>query len=253
MRHYELGREHYQAGRYPEAAEELEVAHGLDPESPTLAYNLARVYELMGEFERSAEYYALLIAITPEDDEQRQSAEAALERVRGAQAAVDAQAAEQEAAEARAERAAEAAREREAAEREQQVREEATREAEIASRRHGRADAAFFSMAAVSLAGFGAGVPLGVMALRRDNQADEWVVGRGHTSAERQAEQSRARRMAIVADSLLVLGAGAGVTAIVLYFAREKHPRDADPTTHALYVTPSPTRGGFLVEVGGAL
>ena len=120
----------------------------LDPESPTLAYNLARVYELMGEFERSAEYYALLIAITPEDDEQRQSAEAALERVRGAQAAVDAQAAEQEAAEARAERAAEAAREREAAEREQQVREEATREAEIASRRHGRADAAFFSMAA---------------------------------------------------------------------------------------------------------
>ena len=54
VEHYERGRDHYQAGRYPEAAEELELAHQLDPESPTLAYNLARVYELMNDFERAA-------------------------------------------------------------------------------------------------------------------------------------------------------------------------------------------------------
>ena len=43
---FESAREHYRAGRYEEAAEELERALVLDPSAPTLLFNLGRVYGL---------------------------------------------------------------------------------------------------------------------------------------------------------------------------------------------------------------
>ena len=179
--HYERGREHYQAGRYPEAAEELERAHALDPESPTLAYNLARVYELMNDFERAVFYYSRLIEMTPPSDEQHVSALAALERVRGARAAIDTQRAADEAAQA--EREAEDARQRE--EDLRLAREQATIETETRLRVRGRADAAFYASAFAGIGALGGGTVLGLYALRRDNEADDWVVGPNHTARAR--------------------------------------------------------------------
>src|SRR5262245_24814610 len=51
IQHYSIGREHYQAGRYREALNELEQAVRLDPASPNLVFNVARVYELLGEID----------------------------------------------------------------------------------------------------------------------------------------------------------------------------------------------------------
>jgi tetratricopeptide (TPR) repeat protein len=57
LAHYNRGREHYQAGRYREALIELEVAMQLDPASPNLVYNVARVYELLGEIDHAIAFY----------------------------------------------------------------------------------------------------------------------------------------------------------------------------------------------------
>jgi tetratricopeptide (TPR) repeat protein len=55
--HYSRGRAHYQAGRYREAVIELEQALALDPGSPNLVYNLARVYELLGRIDPAIANY----------------------------------------------------------------------------------------------------------------------------------------------------------------------------------------------------
>jgi tetratricopeptide (TPR) repeat protein len=245
--HYERGREHYQAGRYPEAAEELERAHALDPESPTLAYNLARVYELMNDFERAVFYYSRLIEMTPPSDEQHVSALAALERVRGARAAIDTQRAADEAAQA--EREAEDARQRE--EDLRLAREQATIETETRLRVRGRADAAFYASAFAGIGALGGGTVLGLYALRRDNEADDWVVGPNHTARARSNAQASARRMAIGADLLLGTGVAAGVSALLLYYLRERHPHDE--TARSLRLTIEPTARGATLHLGGLL
>src|SRR5690606_9559209 len=55
---FESAREHYRRGRYPEAAVDLERAVMLDPTSPTLRYNLGRVYELLGQLPEARAQYA---------------------------------------------------------------------------------------------------------------------------------------------------------------------------------------------------
>ena len=47
--HFDSGREHFRAGRYREAIVELKAALELDPDSPTLMYNVAYANELLGD------------------------------------------------------------------------------------------------------------------------------------------------------------------------------------------------------------
>lgn len=83
---FQRARDHYQNGRYVEAATDLENALVLDPGSPTLLFNLARVYELSGEHESSIRIYRLYIRVIPESDvAERERAEAAIRRLEGAQ------------------------------------------------------------------------------------------------------------------------------------------------------------------------
>ena len=56
---YNRGRAHYQAGRYREALAELEKALALDPNSPNLVYNVARVYERRSSVTATASRVAL--------------------------------------------------------------------------------------------------------------------------------------------------------------------------------------------------
>ncbi len=83
-RRYEHSRVLYAAGRYEEAAAELEAAIELDPEAAILYYNLARVLELAGRLEEAAAAYERHIALLPENDPGRDTAAAALHRVQGA-------------------------------------------------------------------------------------------------------------------------------------------------------------------------
>ena len=65
LTHYNRGRELYQAGRYREAVVELEDASRLDPGSANLVYNLARVYELLGELDLAIRHYQRYRAMLP--------------------------------------------------------------------------------------------------------------------------------------------------------------------------------------------
>ena len=143
--------------------------------------------------------------------------------------------------------------EREAALREveAQARAEATVETERRLGRRGRADALFYASAALSIGALGGGSLLGFYALRKDNVADDWVVGRGHSASARAAEQASARRMAIGADLLLGTGIAAGVSALLLYYLRDRHPPDGSQTALRLSLTPS--LSGATLWVGGRL
>jgi tetratricopeptide (TPR) repeat protein len=251
VRHYERGRGHYQAGRYPEAAVELEEAHRLDPDSPTLAYNLARVYELMGEYERATFYYSRLRDLTPEGDEQHIAAQAALERVRGAQAALQTQQAAEAAAEQERLVQDAAAHDQEVRQAQEQARAEATVETERRLRRRGRADGWFYGSAFFAVGALAGGSVLGFYALRQDNRADDWVVGPNHTARARAAEQASARRMAIGADLLLGAGVAAGASALLLYYLRERHTRGESP--RSLQLTLEPQRAGATLFLRGQL
>lgn len=83
---FESAREHYRAGEYAQAAEDLENALVLDPAAPTLLFNLGRVYELQGDYARSISAYRRLLAVTPvEQQEERDRTQQAIERLEGAQ------------------------------------------------------------------------------------------------------------------------------------------------------------------------
>jgi len=82
---FESAREHYRAGEYPQAANDLESSLVLDPAAPTLLFNLGRVYELLGDYERSISAYRRLLAVTPhEQTEERQRTQETIDRLVGA-------------------------------------------------------------------------------------------------------------------------------------------------------------------------
>ena len=52
---YEVGDDHYAAGRYEEAVVHFQQAYELSPQ-PALLFNMANAYERMGEYEKAAEH-----------------------------------------------------------------------------------------------------------------------------------------------------------------------------------------------------
>src|SRR5687768_16655883 len=82
---FQRAREHYHNGRYAEAAADLESALVLDPGSPTLLYNLGRVYELAGDLERAIDVYRRYLPVIPSSDAaERDRTQAAIRRLEGA-------------------------------------------------------------------------------------------------------------------------------------------------------------------------
>lgn len=80
--HHERGLEHYQAGRYAEAAREFEAAQALLP-APENLFNLARCYERLGDVARAIAMFERYVeADLPPDRRARGQAE--LERLRAA-------------------------------------------------------------------------------------------------------------------------------------------------------------------------
>lgn len=86
---FETAQQAYAEGKLPAAREGFTCAYELAP-SPELAWNLARVYERMGEVSQSIRFYRLYLASTPADARTRKDVEhrvAALEALRQRQSA----------------------------------------------------------------------------------------------------------------------------------------------------------------------
>lgn len=221
---FESAREHYRNGRYPEAAEELERALVLDPSTPTLLYNLGRVYELMGEYDRAISAYERLQAVSPNaTEEERAQTETTLSRLRGA---------------------------REHAAPPPTVEEVGTmEEGPTFVRERGVADEAFWGVGITgAVLALGAGA-LGITALVLRSQVDSWVLGANGTIADRDALLATAQGLGLAADITGGVSVAAFVTAIGLFVFRER-TYEVWPSDTTAWLDVGPDR--FMLHVGGS-
>lgn len=214
---FESAREHYRNGRYPEASEELERALVLDPSAPTLLYNLGRVYELMGEYDRAITTYERLLAVTPDASaDERAQTETTLARLRGA---------------------------RDNATPPPTVEDVGTmEEGPTFVRERGVADEAFWGVAATgAVLALGAGA-MAISALLMRQGVDQWVLGRDGTLEDRDAQLSLAQNLGLAADITGGVSVAAFITAVGLFVFRER----------TYEVWPSGTTASISVDGSGA-
>jgi tetratricopeptide (TPR) repeat protein len=196
LEHYSRGRAHYQAGRYREAVVELERALALDPSSPNLVYNLARVHELLGDIAPSIGYYERYSAMLPaSEQEERQRVAGVIARLRGARTQLARPAPEEDRSHS---------------------------QPLVLRTERGVADGAFWTVATLSLAGLAAGAVTGYLALRKAREGRRFVLGLDGDNADRLALADKADRFAYASDGCLAFGAIGGLTAILLYALRSK-------------------------------
>ena len=184
VEYFRVARERYEAGQYREAAEALERALVLDPESPTLVFNLARVYELLGELDRSLQYYEQYQRLLPQQQAREQErAEATIRRLQGARASDE-------------------------LEREPPQQVEALRQLPglVLVRESGVADLGFWLTLGVGAASLATGAVFGGLMLDARTSANSFP---------------NAEPFGVVADITLVAGTGLVLTAVLLYFLRE--------------------------------
>jgi tetratricopeptide (TPR) repeat protein len=225
LKHYERGRALYQAGRYREALTELQQALALDPNSPNLVYNVARVYELLGEIDLAIEHYVRYQKLlAPDQVEEIARVESTLQRLAGA--------------------------------RHQVVPEPAPAPAQPSGpprRQRGVADAAFWTLTATATAALAAGGGVGFMALRADQEAEQFTIGEDGDRAEHDALVERADRLALASDITLLGGAALGVTAILLYALRTKPVLEAALPAPRAVVELGACAGGAMLSIRGRL
>lgn len=209
---YQHGRELYRQGHYREAAQELERALMLDPTSPNLVYNVARVHELLGELPAAISYYDRYLAVLPADDtEERERTQGTIARLRGAQHEV----------------------------RSPEVRPPSGNDGELRDVgpevriEHGVVDEAFIGTAVASGVAIGLAVVMGVLALSRNDAlanflSDGTTDGPGSPMA-RQSLIDDAHAFSLAADVLGIVGGIGALSAAFLYFLRDRivqEPRD---------------------------
>jgi tetratricopeptide (TPR) repeat protein len=186
--HYSRGRAHYQAGRYREAVAELEQALALDPSSPNLVYNLARVYELLGNIDQAIAHYERYRAMLPADEAaERERVGVAIQRLTGARAQLAT----------------------------------APKQPVVRSER-GVADTAFWTLASASFAALATGGITGGLAVRAEREARGFVLGRDGDGEALELRAQRADRLAAASDATIALGAVGGLTSILLYALRSR-------------------------------
>ena len=208
--HFERGREHFRAGRYREAIVELKAALELDPESPTLMYNVAYANELLGEIEEAIVYYRKYLDALPSSaGEEREKIRLTLRRLEGFREQVE----------------AEPESDRESAAAPLPARE--TQTAQGTSPGVGRADALFWISLSAGVAMFGGAAATGMLALDREDAVAQFVVGEDGSIAQRQKLIDEADRFALTSDLLIGGGAALVTAAGLLFFLRSSDEESA--------------------------
>jgi tetratricopeptide (TPR) repeat protein len=219
---YRSGRAHYDAGRYRDAIVDLKAALALDPESPNLLYNVARVSELLGNLDEAIAYYTRYIGmLTDAENDERERIRATVRRLEGARTEVSTQASQQT---------------------------ETLREVVyVEPTPSGEADALFWVVGGSGVALIGGSVAFGVMALIREEAASKFVIGEDGSASNRQTLVNQADGFALASDLSLGVGLAAVTTATLLYFLRTP---EGGEERHVQVSVGSDGHGGQL-RVGG--
>jgi tetratricopeptide (TPR) repeat protein len=195
IEHYQLGRKLYLEGRYRDALVELKAALEYDPSSADLIYNVARVYENLGEMDEAIAHYQRYIERLPADAyEERDRTDKTIRRLQGAKVELAQHDAERNSA------------------------------AQQSQPHAGRADLAFWLTGGAAVALFAAGSVSGMLALKRTDQVSKFVVGKDGSYESRQELSKQADNYALAADLLLAGGVAALTGAALLYFLRDSEP-----------------------------
>ncbi len=215
VEHYERGRREYLAGRYRDALQELKAALALDPNSANLVYNVARVNEDLGELEEAINYYRRYRTLLPRDaEEERDKTTKTIRRLQGAKD-----------------------------EKTQLELEQRRFEAQNKppgpdpAQSHGRADAAFWLIAGTGLALAAGGGVTGFLALRREKEVSDFVLGKDGLLEDRQRLRKQADDFALASDVMSVAAGVAILSAAVLFFSRKGEP-DEESSDAGLTVAP---------------
>lgn len=184
---YERGRKNYEAGRYHEAVGDLKAALEIDPDSPNLVYNVARISELLGELSEAIYYYRRYLSLLkPSEVTERARIEKTLRRLEGAK------------------------NDLQPASRKGQGSTDPSSQTRLEAM-----DPLFWATASTGTALLVVGVIMGAFALDAFDETSEFVVGRDGSLNERSSLASDAKLFALLADigfisgSALVIGAGA--------------------------------------------
>ena len=209
--HYMLGRRHYLAGRYREALVELKMALELDRNAPDLLYNIARVYENLGELDESIAYYQRYLAQLPlEQIEERDRTEKTVRRLQGAKNETASQS------------------------------KPTPNNPATADTHFGRADLAFWITSGAGLALLAGGATCGVLAIRKYDAVGDFVVGADGSLDKRKGMSDDAKRFALLADGLFIASGLALTSAALLFLLRDAEA--PEPRTSAWH---------FGLNVGG--
>jgi tetratricopeptide (TPR) repeat protein len=201
---YRSGRAHYEAGRYREAIVDLKAALQLDPESPNLVYNVARVSELLGDLSEAITYYERYLKLLPiSETEERERIKIALKRLEGARQEVISRAAE-----------------------EKTGLKAPSFPPSAPTPAPGKADALFWIAAGTGVAALATGAVMGVLALNRESQVGDFVLGPDGNLDDRERLVSEGDSFAMAADITVAAGAGAMVAAVLLFFLRESEAEE---------------------------
>jgi TPR repeat len=215
-RHFEKARADYAQGSYREAIAELEAAHTLDPTAKDLVFNLGVVHEKLSDIDDALTWFHLYttMSLTPQE---RDRADAYIRRLEGAKKEVDRHPAEPPAV---APPPAPSPDDTPLA---------APAAPAPGAPRYGRIDAATVVAAGVAVAGLAFGTILAIKA-KTDQPPTGFVTGRDGSYADLVDATHLAHREAIFADVGFGVSLAAGITAVVLYFARAPDP-PAGPQT----------------------
>lgn len=206
LEHYQRGREHYLAGRYREALEELKAALALDPDSPNLIYNVARVHEDLGNLDEAITNYQHYLEVLPDSaSAEREKTDLTIRRLRGAKDEV-------------------------AAQRSGDAELKSFEPATAPQPTLGNADWLFWASAGTGVAFLAGGSVCGVLALQRNHKVADFVVGADGTAHQRRSLVSQTKHLALASDLLFAGGAAAITGAALLFFLRHS---PAEQPTHA--------------------
>lgn len=222
---FESGRAHYEAGRYQEASVDLERALQLDPSSTTLIFNLARIYELLGELDKAVAFAEKYLELLPEDMlEERERAESTLRRVRGAQEWL-------------------ALRQSEEPPELRQLT------PTVIVRERGVADTPFWATLAAGAGLLAVGGALGGVAFAKQRQAAD-IVLRDDADRNEQADvMDRADRLALSADILMAAGIATEIGALLLYLLRVRtFEREVESEGASARLQIGPNAASLVVE-----
>lgn len=219
--HYLRGRRHYLAGRYRDALAELKAAHELDSSAPDLLYNIARVYENLGELDQAIAYYQRYLAMIPLSElEERDQTEKTIRRLQGAKREIEPQ-------------KTDALKARESA----------------ATVGAGRADLAFWITSGAALALLAGGATCGILAVHNYDRVKDFVVGVDGSLEQRQNLSDSAKRFALLTDGLLIGGGVALTSAALLFLLRD--PERPEPKASELRFDLKLSQGRGLLSVRG--